>query len=36
VEHHAQAAERTEDPRRARDHLAAAHEAAETLNALDR
>lgn len=32
----ARAAERTDDPRRARDHLRAAREAAETLSALDR
>ncbi|WP_096389684.1 Sjogren's syndrome/scleroderma autoantigen 1 family protein [Halopenitus persicus] len=32
----AEAAERTEDPRRARDHLQAAREAAEALDALDR
>jgi len=32
----ARAAEETDDPRRARDHLEAAREAAETLSALDR
>jgi uncharacterized Zn finger protein (UPF0148 family) len=32
----ARAAEQTDDPRRARDHLRAAREAAETLSALDR
>jgi uncharacterized Zn finger protein (UPF0148 family) len=36
VERYARAAEQTDDPRRAKDHLAAAREAAEALAALER
>ena len=36
VERYARAAEKTDDPRQAKDHLAAAREAAEALNALSR